>query len=191
MMDHFINRYDYGYIYNYFFGKDKVIVPYKALDFKSADELNTAAKPAVASESSKQYAADKSVLFFNDLSANAAGTIPSDWTVAKAADGNKPTVVEVEGAPGKWLKLKRHAYPSKLTQPISSDFTLSYDVLVQKGDVPWGTPGMQLQLYVDGTLSDNYSPASVNSKYRFALDVSPGDMNRNNAAGWIMIEKVM
>ncbi|MFC5409773.1 hypothetical protein ACFPMF_10670 [Larkinella bovis] len=153
--------------------------------------MNASKPVATASEATKRYTSDKKVLFFDDLSTTAAGGIPANWFLVKGDDGNKPTVVEVSGAPGKWLRLKKHAYPTNFTQPLSGDFTLTYDVLVQKGDVPWGTPGMQLQFYTEGQPNSSSSETSVNSRYRFSIDVSPGDMNRNDAAGWLMIGNVM
>jgi hypothetical protein len=187
LMDHFVSRFNYDYFYNYFFGKDKVTTPYQLAAFASADEQNTKAS-VQPSETAKKNASDKSVLFFEDFSGTATGAIPANWKLQRSSQGNTPTVNEVNGTAGKWLKLKNYAFPVNFTQPISGDFTFSFDVLVQKGDVPWGTPGMQLQLYADGKPN---SDGSATGKYRFTLDVSPGDMNRKDAAGWVMLGPVM
>lgn len=122
--------------------------------------------------------ADKSVLFFEDFSTTAVGGIPLGWYTEKSDVGNKPNVVEVDGAPGKWLKLKGRAYPTTAVPALVGDFVLSYDLMVQKGDVPWGTPGIAVQLDAD------------DGKYRLILDVSPGDMNRTDAAGWVTVSKI-
>lgn len=187
LMDHFVSRFNYDYFYTYFFGKDKVTEPYRQTAFAGAEEKNTTA-PSPLSEAMKKNATDKSVLFFEDFSGTAAGSIPANWKLRRNNEGNMPTVTEVNGITGKWLKLKNYAYPTHFTQTISGDFAFSFDVLVQKGDVPWGTPGMQLLLYADGKPDNN---GSATSKYYFNLDISPGDMNRKDAAGWVMLQPVM
>lgn len=182
MMETFMNRFNYDYVYDYYFGKDKVIKPYTPLGFTSNDDKSSALPVSVLSDNAKKMATDKSVLYFEDFSAVANGAPPAGWTTERSSiSGDKVKVVEVNGVKGKWLKLKKTASPAKLSYPVSGDFIISFDVLTQKGDVPWGTPGMQLELYSN----------TNNQKYRFSIDVSPGDMNRKDAAGWVMIGHYM
>jgi hypothetical protein len=176
LMETFMNRFNYDYVYDYYFGKDKVIKPYQPVNFVNEDDNNNAKSPAVASEASKKMATDKSVVYFEDFSTTANGAAPSGWSTERSSvTGEGVRVTEIAGTKGKWLRLKGKAVPAKLT--ASGDFTISFDLLVQKGDVPWGTPGIQLQLKKD--------------KYQFVIDVSPGDMNRKKAAGWVMINHYM
>ncbi|UYQ95716.1 hypothetical protein MKQ68_11445 [Chitinophaga horti] len=183
MMETFVNRFNYDYVYDYYFGKDKMVTPYKPLNFASADESKSAAAPSAASETAKKMAADKSVLFYEDFSTVATGASPAKWyTERSSTTGDKVVVTEVNGASGKWLKLKKTAYPTTFTGPAGGDFTISFDVLVQKGDVAWGTPGMRFEF------SD--APDTGNKNF-FNIDVSPGDMNRKDAAGWVMVSRNM
>lgn len=178
MTETFIERINYDYIYNCFFGKDKVIQPYKPLSFVDPEANNNSQAIASPSTEASKKATDKSILFFDDFSTTAIGFAPGNWSTQRSEiSGDKVAVVEVNGAKGKWLKLKRNAAPKNLQFPIAGDFELSFDLLVQKGDVPWGTPGIESQL----TFSTGQGDKQVN------VSVSPGDMNRENAAGWIII----
>lgn len=177
LMDNFVSRFNYDYVYNYFFGKEKVIEPYKPISFVSNEDKNNSQAATVLSDEAKKNAADKSIHFFEDFSAVPIGAAPPNWNSERAyADGGKVEVTGLKDTPGKWLKLKRNASPKTFT-PMSGDFEISYDLLVHKGDVPWGTPGMQLQLTM----------TSGNGDKTYSIDVSPGDMNRKDAAGWVML----
>ena len=104
--------------------------------------------------------------------------MPANWTTQRSEiTGDKIAVVEVKGADGKWLKLKRNAAPKTFVQPVGGDLEFSFDLLVQKGDVPWGTPG------IDATLTFT----SPQGDKKIGLNVSPGDMNRVDGAGWVML----
>ena len=177
LMDNFVNRFNYDYVYNYFFGKDKVIEPYKPINFVSKEDKNNSQAATALSDEAKKNAADKSIHFFEDFSAVPISAAPPTWNSERSYEtGSKVEVVELKDFPGKWLKLKRNASPKQFAT-LSGDFEISYDLLVHKGDVPWGTPGMQLQMVMTSAQGDkNYS-----------IDVSPGDMNRKDAAGWLML----
>lgn len=178
LMDHFVSRFNYAYVYDYFFGT-RPTGPYTTVNFISDKEKTAQAAPAALSEQAKKYAADKSVLFFEDFSSTATGVSPANWNLQNSQlSGSKPVVIEIKGAQGKWLRLRRTAYPTKIPLPLTGDFTISFDLLVQKGDVPWGTPGMQMEL-------------QTGSGNRYNIDVSPGDMNRKDAAGWVIINQNM
>lgn len=161
-----------------FFGKDKVITPYRPLGAALTEQTE---KPIAATELStaaKKNAADKSILFFEDFSGIASGNTPQNWTTQRSEiSGEQVAVMALEKAEGKWLRLRRNASPKSFPQEIKGDFELSYELLVHKGDVPWGTPGIDAQLKFSTTGADK----------TVTLDVSPGDMNRADAAGWMMI----
>lgn len=173
MMDNFVSRFNYDYVYRYFFGKEKVIEPYKPLGpIKTEEKAATAALSATA----KKNAADKSILFFEDFSGTTTGASPQNWNIQRSeVSGNRSPVTTLEKVPGNWLQLKRGATPKTFPQ-ISGDFELSFDLLVHKGDVPWGTPGINVQLQLTGSTGEK----------TVTLNVSPGDMNRADAAGWVM-----
>jgi len=186
LMETFMNRFNYDYVYDYFFGKEKVIQPYKPLAFVNAQEGKNMQAVLPLSEEAKRIKSDKSVLYFEDFSTTPIQATPANWNTQKSEiTGNKVEVVEVNGAKGKWLKLKRTAYPTDISLPQSGNFIISFDVLTQKGDVPWGTPGIRMELYSSAKVNDAANP------HRFSIDVSPGDMNRKDAAGWVMIGRQM
>lgn len=177
MIDNFISRFNYDYVYRYFFGKNKPTELYKPLGNAIANEKSGAApEPSAVA---KKKAADASILFFEDFSGTAREATPENWNTERSAiTGSLPLVTTLENTEGNWLVLRRTASPKKLPQNISGDFELSYDLAVKKGDVPWGTPGIDMKLkFSEG-----------NSERQITLNVSPGDMNRTEAAGWIMIE---
>jgi len=176
LMDNFINSFNYDYVYDYYFGKDKVITAYQPNAYVSPEEKNNNQAPAVLSETAKKYSADRSVLFFEDFSGVAIDAAPSAWTNERNQSGERIGVKEVAGIGGKWLKLQKNAAPKQFN-PVSGDFDLSFDVMVQKGDVPWGTPGIRAEMRFGSSKGDK----------NLVLDVSPGDMNRKDAQGWVMI----
>lgn len=178
MMDNFVSRINYDYIYRYFFGKDKVTEPYKPLVFVAENDKKNATAPTELSATAKKNAADKSILFFEDFSSTAVGATPQTWNTQRSeVSGEQVAIKTVDNTEGKWLLLKRNASPKNFPQNITGDFELSYDLLVRKGDVPWGTPGIDMQLKYTGSAGEK----------SLTLNVSPGDMNRTDAAGWVMI----
>lgn len=178
LMDNFISHFNYEYVYNFFFGKEKVVEPYKPLTSSNVQaKSGNSVTPATLSATAQKKAADKSILFFEDFSSVAEGTTPATWTTDRSSSGEKPVVANLKEGEGKWLKLKGNASPKNLKLPISGDFELTYDLLVHKGDVPWGTPGIELQMQM----------ATKDGEKRYTVDVTPGDMNRNDAAGWITL----
>lgn len=177
LMETFLERFNYAYLYNYFFGKDKVIEPYKPLVF--ADNKGAGAQIQVAqSAEAKKKSEDKSVLFFDDFSTVAISGTPPAWTTQRSEISGEPvTVTEVSEASGKWLKLKRNASPKNFPSQVTGNFEMSFDLLVRKGDVPWGTPGIDAQLLFSSAQGDK----------KITMNVSPGDMNRTDAAGWLIL----
>lgn len=177
LMDNFVSRFNYAYVYKYFFGKDKVIEPYTVLNFANAEQKGASKAPAVLSAAAQQKAADKQIIFFEDFSSVAADAIPPTWNTERSqVSGERTSVVQLDDAEGKWLKLKRNASPKNLPA-VTGDFEISYDVLVHKGDVPWGTPGIDMDL--------TFTSGGENKKY--GMNVTPGDMNRKDAAGWVTL----
>jgi hypothetical protein len=155
-----------------------VIEPYKPLGSAVAEEKKQPAPATELSAAAKKNAADKSILFFEDFSGTGVGAAPQNWTTQRSeVSGDQVAVTTLEKAEGKWLRLKRNATPKNFPQNINGDFELSYDLLVHKGDVPWGTPGIDLQLKFSGSSGEK----------NITLNVSPGDLNRPDAAGWVII----
>lgn len=177
LMDNFVSRFNYQYVYNYFWGNEKVMEPYSPLVFQKAALSGNAKVSTELSATAKQKASDKSIVFFEDFSATAEAATPKNWKTEGSSSGDKPTINIIDGAAGKWIKLKGNVSPKDLLFPISGDIEISYDLLVHKGDVPWGTPGIETEFSFSGKDGDK----------RYAVNVSPGDMNRKDAAGWITL----
>lgn len=177
LMDNFVNRFNYKYVYNYFFGNEKVTGPYSPLGFQNATQSGNKKAVTVLSAIAKDKASDKSIILFDDFSATPEAATPNNWRTEGASSGDKPTITTIDGVAGKWLKLKGNASPKDISLPIGGDLEISYDLLVQKGDVPWGTPGIETEFSFSGKDGDK----------RYAVNVSPGDMNRKDAAGWITL----
>lgn len=177
LMDNFVSRFNYNYVYNYFFGNEKVIEPYIPLQFENTTQARDKKAVTTVSATAKQKAGDKSIIFFDDFSATAEAATPKNWDTERSSSGEKPTITTIDGTAGNWLKLKKNASPKDVSLPIGGDIEISYDLLVQKGDVPWGTPGIETEFRFSGKDGDK----------RYAVNVSPGDMNRKDAAGWIML----
>ena len=177
LMDNFVSRFNYNYVYNYFFGQEKPSVPYSPLGFQHATQSGDKKAITVLSATAKEKSGDKSIVFFDDFSATPEAATPKNWKTDGSSSGDKPTITKIEGAAGKWIKLKGNASPKDIALPLSGDIEISYDLLVHKGDVPWGTPGIETEFGFSGKAGDK----------RYAVNVSPGDMNRKDAAGWITL----
>lgn len=176
LMDNYVTHFNYDYLYRYFFGKDKVSELYQPLGTANTTETKQATK---ISAIAKKNASDKSVLFFEDFSGTVVNAVPQNWKIQRSeVSGNEPVVVTLDKVDGKWLKLKRNATPKNFQQIITGDFEMNCDVLVHKGDVPWGAPGIELQFKFSGNAGEK----------KIVLNTTPGDMNRTDGAGWMIIE---
>lgn len=178
LMDSYVSRFNYAYVYNYFFGKDKVIAPYKPLASGSTITKSGQPEPgAELSSTAQKKRADQSIVFFEDFSSVNEGATPAVWVTERDNAGDRPLVTTIKGEEAKWLRLKGNASPKNLVLPLTGDFELSYELLVHKGDVPWGTPGIDLEMQL----------SAKGGTKRYLINVSPGDMNRNDAAGWVIL----
>lgn len=176
VMDDFINNFNYDYVYNYFFGKEKPTTAYKSNNSTSTvSNIKSNNTSASLSETAKKKKDDASILFFEDFSSLNEGSTPGDWTTQKNNEGNSPTIVKIKNDASNWLRLQGITSPKNLKYPLKGDFEISYDVLVQKGEVPWGTPGIEMELVAN----------SKEGEKIYLVSATPGDMNRDNAEGWI------
>lgn len=192
LMDHILNKFNMKYVYDYYFGKDKVITPYAPLNGTAGSNVAIAGKantPVVLSEAAKAAATDKNVIFFDDFSGVAAGSSPSNWSSTRNKRGDKVTVFEVDAVAGKWLKLQRNVFPSQQFGALKGDFTISFDLLVQKGGVMYATKGFEFGLYVNNA-PDPQNGSLRGSKY-ISLRMAAGDINRSKAPGYFELNSFM
>src|SRR5690606_4678655 len=120
VMDNFVSRFNYDYVYNYFFGKEKVTTPYEPLGASNSVSKNKDEAPAATlSQTALKKKADKSVVFFEDFSDIKDGATPAGWATDRSSSGDHPTVTTLKDFEGKWLKLKGSASPKTLVYPVS------------------------------------------------------------------------
>ncbi len=142
MMESILNNFNFKYVYDYHFGNDKVIAPYKPLRPPLAESPSD--KAAVASSKTAESAAkDKNVLFFDDFSAVALDGYPPNWKSGNDfRTGYKAKVKEMNGS--KWMEFTSHKTYPQITA-LSADFNLSFNLAVVK-DIPYSTKPITIGL---------------------------------------------
>jgi len=164
-----LNNFNFEYVYNFFFAPEKVKgQPYKPLRSPIYKEAVTITD---VSANSKKNAADKTVHFYDDFSANVVGKVAVGWRTETVSAGGK--VAAVDGADGKWLMVAGDYIKSTTLKPLPQNFTFSYDLIALQ-NFTWGTHGLTVQL-AKGTASNNleYSTAL---KLRPGFDGRPGEV---------------
>lgn len=178
LMDDFVNRFNYEYVYNYFWGKGKVTTPYKPTGFVDEQVSNNNQPTTEKSAMVQRKAADKNVVLFEDFSAVPAGASPPHWQTGRSEiTGNSSQVVSLNNQGGKWLKLIRNATPKNNTFSGIADFEYAADVLVHKGDVPYGATELETEFTLSTPMGEKI----------FRMNVTPGNMNQANAEGWLTL----
>lgn len=178
LVDDFVSRFNYDYVYNYFWGKDKTITPYKPTGFVDEQVKFNSQAATEKSATAKQKSTDKNILFFEDFSSVAEGATPPGWNTERSALSGKGTqVAAINNQPGKWLKMVRDASPKINNISGTADFELSVNVLVHKGDVPWGATPLEVELHMQTAQGATIS----------RMGVTPGNMNQATAEGWLTL----
>lgn len=155
MMESILNNFNFAYLYDYFFGHNKVTQPYKPLRSPIYKESATA---EVASNKAKAAAGDKNVFYFDDFSANAIDKPVNNWN-SSLRNGKKAEVKQIAGDTNKWLELQgRDASPKNIQYPLPQNFELTFDVAAAK-DIPWGAKAFELYLGTKSTYDQMVSPA--------------------------------
>ncbi|WP_028787367.1 hypothetical protein [Terrimonas ferruginea] len=133
MMESILNNFNFKYVHDYFFGNEKVIVPYKPLRSPmAASPSETQSLPA--SRQKEAALKNANVLFFDDFSTAAVNSYSPDWNSdVYFSSGSKAKVKEIAGN-GKWLELASNSVSPKLKSSFLPDnFSLSFELAVEKG----------------------------------------------------------
>lgn len=130
MMESILNNFNFQYVYDYFYGNDKVIAPYKPLRPPLA--ISPFLQQDVAgSKETTAAAKDKNIFFFDDFSTVATDGYAKNWKTANDfRTGFYPKVKELNGS--KWMQFTSHkATPN--TGVLPADFNMSFKLAVTKG----------------------------------------------------------
>lgn len=89
------------------------------------EKITQAASSTLQAYSKFDFVAGKTILAFEDFSADAVGDFPARWNTNSTGE-----IVTVEGKPGKWLSLSKEGVllPEFVSQ-LPENFTLEYDVI--------------------------------------------------------------
>ena len=166
-----LNNFNFDYVYQYFFGTDKVIEPYKPLRSPGYKEPIAIEK---ASGKTIKAGADKNVFFFDDFSISSIGKPANNWD-GSLVKGKKAIVTQLDGNNDKWLEILAHekVRPKNIQVPFPQNFTLSYE-LVASQNFTWGARGLTMQL------SKETSPGNAESY--LILKLRPGFDGRDGEA---------
>jgi hypothetical protein len=138
-----LNNFDFDFAYNYFFGNNKVIEPYKPLRSPAYKQPNVAEKASTAKIVALK---DKSIFFFEDFSTTSVGKSAAGWKSTLNTKGKKAEVVELEDNNNHWLELKNNSVSSlEIKTALPQNFQLSFDVSVPK-NFTWG--GYRMYAYL-------------------------------------------
>jgi hypothetical protein len=164
MHESIINNFNFDYVYNFFFDSEKVkgqfYKPLRSPSFKKEVIVTE------ASGKSKTNSADIGVLFFDDFSTTGTGQKPIGWNSGLGSYGNSSVVSKLDGLEGNWAVIEDYKVtPAQLKNPLTQDFTLSYEVVASK-NFTWGAKGLTFQL------SKETSPGNAESY--LSLKLRPG-----------------
>lgn len=93
------------------------------------------AEPATMKTYSKyDFVPGERIIVFEDFSQDAVGDLPAKWNTNSSAE-----TVTIDGKPGHWMKMTKGAYMPDFIDSLGDDFTLEYDLVVDKPDAgSWG-----------------------------------------------------
>lgn len=191
MMESILNNFNFKYVHDYFFGNDKVITPYKPL--RSPLSSSPLEKQPLAASGQKEAAAQNAgILFFDDFSTVAANSYSPDWNNdVSFSGGSKAKVKELAGS-GKWLELAGNSVSPKLnTSALPDNFTLSFDLAVEKG-FPYYAKPLWIKIIGDKEASSiamlqpgsNGNEGSFRSDYRINDGYGTGSCNQLNGVNY-------
>ncbi len=160
---------------------DDAMNPNKSKDNNSRDpnsnaganknnESNTG--PATLKTYSKyDFVPGEKIIVFEDFAQDAVGDFPDKWNTNAAGE-----VMTIEGKQGHWFAIgKTGVYMPDFIDSLPEDFTLEFDMLVDKPVHSWGIDVNLTQL------PDRNRPADWSyAKNNFSLNILPGSPDFNN-----------
>jgi len=93
------------------------------------------AEPATMKTYSKyDFVPGEKIIVFEDFMQDAVGDLPAKWNTNSSAE-----TVTIDGKPGHWMKMTKGVYIPDFIDSLGDDFTLEFDLLVDKPDAgSWG-----------------------------------------------------
>ena len=128
--------------------------------------------PATLKTYSKyDFVPGEKIIVFEDFAQDAVGDFPDKWNTNAAGE-----VMTIEGKQGHWFAIgKTGVYMPDFIDSLPDDFTLEFDMLVNKPVHSWGIDVNLTQLPDRNRLAD-WSYAKNN----FSLNILPGSPDFNN-----------
>jgi outer membrane protein OmpA-like peptidoglycan-associated protein len=143
---------------------------------EAKDPTSTAAtnnnQPASLKTYSKyDFVPGEKIIVFEDFMQDAVGDFPTKWNTNAAGE-----VMTIDGRPGHWFAIgKTGVYMPDFIDSLPDDFTLEFDILVNKPAHSWGIDVNLVQL------QDRNRPADWSyAKNNFLLNILPGSPDFNN-----------
>jgi outer membrane protein OmpA-like peptidoglycan-associated protein len=133
---------------------------------------NAPAQPASLKTYSKyDFVPGEKIIVFEDFMQDAVGDFPAKWNTNAAGE-----VMTIEGKQGHWFAIgKTGVYMPDFIDSLPDDFTLEFDMLVDKPVHSWGIDVNLSQL------TDRNRPADWSyAKNNFLLNILPGSPDFNN-----------
>jgi outer membrane protein OmpA-like peptidoglycan-associated protein len=138
----------------------------------AGNDSKTIATPATLKTYSKyDFVPGERIIVFEDFMQDAVGDFPTKWNTNAAGE-----VMTIEGKQGHWFAIgKTGVYMPDFIDSLPDDFTLEFDMLVDKPVHSWGIDVNLTQL------PDRNRPADwSNAKNSFSLNILPGSPDFNN-----------
>jgi outer membrane protein OmpA-like peptidoglycan-associated protein len=136
------------------------------------DSKNNTATPASLKTYSKyDFIPGERIIVFEDFMQDAVGDFPTKWNTNAAGE-----IMTIEGKQGHWFVIgKTGVYMPDFIDSLPEDFTLEFDMLVDKPVHSWGIDIILTQL------PDRNKPADWSyAKNKFLLNILPGSPDFNN-----------
>lgn len=140
-------------------------------DNAGSDSKNAATPASLKTYSKYDFVPGERILVFEDFMQDAVGDFPAKWNTNAAGE-----VMTIDKIPGHWFVIgKTGVYMPDFIDSLPEDFTLEFDMLIDKPVHSWG---------IDVNLSqlpDRSKPADWSyAKNNFSLNILPGSPDFNN-----------
>src|SRR5574339_510087 len=146
-------------------------------DTTASPSTNTNQPASLKTYSKYDFVPGEKVIVFEDFMQDAVGDFPAKWNTNAAGE-----VMTIEGKQGHWFAIgKTGVYMPDFIDSLPDDFTLEFDMLVDKPVHSWGIDVNLSQL------TDRNKPADWSyAKNNFSLNILPGspDFNNNGSSSY-------
>jgi outer membrane protein OmpA-like peptidoglycan-associated protein len=141
-------------------------------DQPTKDNSNSETNPgSIKTYSKYDFVPGEKIIVFEDFMQDAVGDFPAKWNTNAAGE-----IMTIDKIPGHWFAIgKTGVYMPDFIDSLPEDFTLEFDMLVDKPVHSWGIDVNLSQL------ADRSKPADWSyAKNNFSLNILPGSPDFNN-----------